>query len=145
MRRAITLIETLVAVALLGLTASILAVALGSAGDTAQVTAAISIIRDLDERARTLSQSAGPATLRTQHSRIWIEAPDADGLDAIAAERWTRPTTAIKLSGLDGAALDAIEFNRLGRSPDYRVDIAGAERMLALRICGLTGWIEEAP
>ncbi|MFG0282921.1 MAG: prepilin-type N-terminal cleavage/methylation domain-containing protein [Phycisphaerales bacterium JB039] len=146
MRRGVTLIETLAAVALLGLVGSLLAVGLGGAGDAARIAAAVSAVRDLDQRARVVSESAAPATLR-RHSngRLLIETASPGGEVVIMAERWAPKAVHLTLWTLSGDAVDAIRFDRRGRSLDYRVDIAAAEWRISLTVSGMTGWIEEAP
>ena len=39
----------------------------------------------------------------------------------------------------------SINFDRLGRSPDYEYDLRGERRTLRLRVAGLTGLMREVP
>ena len=70
--------------------------------------------------------------------------PSADAslhVGACEQPRSDRPTA----SAHDSSALDAVTFDRLGRSHDYAAEIATSGVGGAFRVSGLTGWIEEAP
>ena len=144
MRRALTIIETLVAVTLVGLAGGILAIGLGGVGDAARITEAVSIARDLDQRARSVAQAEAGATLRSNGGLLRVEVGSSDQR-SVVAERQTHRAVSLSLRAPSGAILETIRFDGLGRSRDYVVTIEASDHRATLAVCGLTGWIEEAP
>ena len=135
-----TLIELLAVIVIITLTTDIVTVGLASANTSAQLRGAVAQCRTLDARARTFSRALGPVTMRYEEEpqRLQLSRVESDELLAT-----------IQLPKKVHAALvtehptDTIVFDRLGRSPDYDVQIMIDDRVVAWHVCGLTGYITE--
>ena len=132
---AFTLIELLAVIVVASLVAGVATVALAASGESARLHGAAAQWRDLDARARLLGRSLGPVMMSVDRGVVRLHALATNEL-----------ISSVALPG--GIALDTsaapIEFDRLGRSIDYRVDLHTANRAIRWRICGLTGYVTEA-
>lgn len=143
--QAFTLIETLAAVALLGLIGSVVVVGLAGAGERARMGDAVAMIRDLDQRAREVAVNEGPVMLLIDSEQRRVRVVSAERDDPTLAERWLPDAVELALQDARGRDLDAINFDRLGHCHDYVARIGAGDGSLALSISGLTGWMEESP
>ena len=142
--RAFTLVETLAAAALLGLVASVVALGLAGAGDKARLGEAVTMVRDLDQRARELARSGGPVALGLDGELRRMTITGVERRGSILAERWLPSAVDVTLREPGGSAVNSITFDRLGRSRDYTVQLAASGNDLVLSVSGLTGWMEES-
>lgn len=131
--RALTLIELLAVIVVASLVAGVATVGLAASGESARLHGAAAQWRDLDARARLLGRSLGPVRISVDRGVVRLHVIETNEL-----------ISSVALPG--GISLDTspIEFDRLGRSIDYRVDLHGANRAIRWRICGLTGYVIEA-
>ena len=141
MRRAITLIETLAAIAILALETGAFAIGLAGAGARARITEAVGAVRDMDQLARSLSQTDGELALRHDDHRVSLLRQSEWRVGRLAQRPLPR---AIEVSLEQSAtAVDTIWFDRFGRCQDYTVHIRGPGHVVGLQVSGLTGWMEE--
>jgi len=142
--RAFTLIETLAAAALLGLVGSVAIIGLAGAGGRARITEASTAVRDLDQRARELAVNEGPVTLLFDEEARQLSVRGRAPSRAVLAQRSLPIPVELILTDAHGRAVEAVSFDRLGRSPDYGAEITASGAAVTFRVSGRTGWIEEA-
>ena len=138
--RSFTLIELLAVIVIITLTAGTVTVGLASANIGAQLQAAVSRWCNLDGRARTLSRALGPITMRHEVQRPLVRLSLIDSNERLA--EIALPRNVIARLTTDRPT-DTVDFDRLGHTPDYDVQIVIDDRVVAWHVCGLTGYITE--
>lgn len=145
-RRGLTLIELLAVVVILSMVAGVATVGLAGTSDAAQMQAAVAGWKDLDARARITARSLGPVTLAidAEGTRLVVRASGGGGgggSERLAEYQFPRGAT----GHMEGEGpIDRIEFDRQGRSIDYEVAVALADRVERFSVRGLTGAVMEA-
>jgi prepilin-type N-terminal cleavage/methylation domain-containing protein len=146
MARGFTLVEMLAVVTLLALTVSLVTASFAGSVDSGRLSEAESVVRNADAQARLRARTSGPVRLSVDRSVINLER-EFGARDRISSNRVsiTLPNHArVFMLSADGMeTLELIRFDKLGRSPDYRVRIELGASLRTLRVAGLTGWIEE--
>ena len=135
-----TLIELLAVIVIVSMIAGVTTISLASASDSAQLNATIARWRDLDARARLFARSLGPVTMRLDREsrslRLYYDGL-AELLSHLTLPRGTNAQIVAQ------RPTDVVNFDRLGRSADYEVEVSISERTVHWHVCGLTGWITE--
>ncbi len=133
-----TLLELLAVVVLLTLTFSIAGVRLAATSTRAKLHTAASRLRDLDAHTRLLARSGEPASLQLDagQRRVSVHAILSTELLATVAL-----PAEVSVEVRTSSGEEAITFDRLGRSKDYRVAMQAGETVLRWQVYGLTGYI----
>lgn len=141
-QRAMTLVETLVVVALLGLAAVLGAVGLAGASARARVEEAERTLEIAHQTARALATAGCPSTLLTRERGCVVEVRRT-GDSSVAWERSLPAGLHATLGSLDGRASGGLEFDTCGRCEDYQRAILRDQTTLRRdRVSGVTGWSE---
>ena len=135
-----TLIELLAVIVIITLTTGTVTVGLASANTSAQLRRAVAQWRTLDARARTLSRALGPITMRYQMQQPFVQLSRLDSDEQLAEITLPRNVNARLVTD---RPTDTVLFDRLGRTPDYDVQMTIDDRVVAWRVCGLTGYVTE--
>ena len=135
-----TLVEVLTVVVLLGLVVGLVAAPLAAPTARAREQAAIATIHDLDARARLLAQTDGHASLSIVPDPWRIElARASDVVSTLALD----PAWELRVRA-EGRRT-RVDFDSRGRSPSYTLEWIENGTRREQRVCGSTGWFEEAP
>lgn len=136
-RRALTLIETLAVVLLVGVVTAAVGVGMGRMGDDAAMRAFAARWNELDARARLLAQTTEVGVLRlefdAERRAVFVHHLG----DAILTADVPQEMNIMLF--LEGAETTLITFDRAGRTPDYELRLSSAERSMSWHIHGLTG------
>jgi len=140
--RALTLIELLAVVVILGLVLGIGVTNLSAAHAEAQLERCASAWRTLDAEARILlMQRRDRPLLRLKvdefHRRVVLSAGEVDVFDSIALPEGVEARLLV-----DGST-GSVGFDRRGCSPDYVFELRTPDRTRRWNVEGLTGWIHE--
>lgn len=139
-RNALTLIELLAVILLLGLVAGSAIVNLGSMDGSARMEETAHQIRQLDRAARQLARTEGAAIIARRNKALVLQQPRTGE----SARQFTAADgIEIQLHGTDEQLLDAIAYDASGRSADLRIAITNGEWTRSFIIHGLTGAVEE--
>jgi len=134
-RRAFTIIEVLLAIALVTLAASVGAGLLLGATAAASVARAEAAVVHADRVARVLARSSGPVDVRAEAGLLTLK------YSAGEATRLPFPRTVqVAFINVDGRPVEEIIFGRDGRTSDYGIHITTGETTSVSRVSGLTGW-----
>lgn len=134
----LTLLELLAVLVLLALTFSVAGVRLAATSAHAQLQAAASRLRDLDAYTRLLARSGEPAFLQLDGAEHFVRVQAIRSTELLAGAAIPEGVSVeIRTSSGD----EAITFDRLGRSPDYRVAMNAGETTLRWHVYGLTGYV----
>ena len=137
-----TLLEVLAVVVILSLVASAAMMGLSSANDEAVMRAARSVLQELDAKTRLYSRAGHRVSLRVGESGAIEVREHGSDRNRIA---FTAVSAQIQLTLQEvDSGETVIQFDRLGRSPDYRVVLQSAAGMERWHVCGLTGWFSKA-
>jgi len=139
MTRAMTLIETLLVLVLIGLVASLTASAWSTAPAASRLREAESSVLDLDARARLLARRVGPVILELDHRSHQVVLRDTDS--AYASIVVSRGIDA-GLKDASGRELEQLGFDARGRTSDYELQLTSQAGSRRTRVSGLTGWAE---
>lgn len=139
MRRAVTLIETLAVVVILGLAASVALVSFAGVEHAGALRRATGLVRDFDARVRIVARAERAVELRV----------DGEGTTLVAVDPLDPETSLLKVELPDGVTallewspIDAAPMiDRRGRSADYRVVLRRADATSELLVHGLTGQV----
>lgn len=137
---ALTLIELLAVIVILSLVAGTAIVSLAAAGDSARLHSAVAQWRDLDSRARMLGRSVGPTAMTVDKERNEVSLRAISSNELLAMLALPQDVTG-EIGG--SSPVDAIEFDRFGRSADYYVELRSSDRAVQWQVCGLTGYVVE--
>jgi len=123
-------------IVLIALVASVGAVALAGASDTADWRESIAIVRSTDADARSLARTSGPVTLtlNAEHNTLRLRAGD----ELVLARRV--PVTIHLVDPSSQTPMDELRYDPAGRSRDAVFVLSAGDRRETLRIAGLTGW-----
>ena len=135
-----TLIELLAVIVIITLTTGTVTVGLASANTSAQLRRAVAQWRTLDARARTLSRALGPVTMRYEEQPQLLQLSRVEADELLAKIQLPKKVHADLVTE---HPTDTIVFDRLGRTPDYDVQMRIDDRVVAWHVCGLTGYITE--
>ncbi len=135
-----TLIELLAVIVIVTLATGIVTVGLASAKTSAQLRGAVAQWRTLDARARTLSRALGPVTMRYEKEPQRLQLARVESDELLAKIQLPKKVHADLVTE---HPTDTIVFDRLGRTPDYDVQMMIDDRVVAWHVCGLTGYITE--
>ncbi|MEO1006939.1 MAG: prepilin-type N-terminal cleavage/methylation domain-containing protein [Planctomycetota bacterium] len=147
MVRGVTLIETLLVIALLGLLAGFATVGLSGAGERSRVLEARSAVFELDGRARQLASRENGARLVRSDGVLTLHAGNNDR-NAVSYRRMPAPLDVRVRPQSGGSPLDEVVFDSRGRCPDYEFEVVRARDASIVerwRVSGLTGWAERVP
>lgn len=139
---AFTLIELLAVIIIISLVAGVSSVGLVAGSRQANILAAASDLKNLDAHARiaaltsgtmdlTLKSELDVATLQTREGRVELA-------------RVTLPVDCRIELLIDKQPRTVVDFDALGRSADYNLEIGLEEHRIFWAVCGLTGWIVES-
>ena len=137
---ALTLIELLAVIVILSLVAGTAIVSLAAAGDSARLHSTVAAWRDLDSRARMLGRSVGPTAMTVDQERNEVTLRAMQTKELLAMLALPQGVTG-EIGGRP--PVDAIEFDRFGRSDDYHVELRTSDRAVEWQVCGLTGYVVE--
>ncbi len=135
-----TLIELLAVIVIITLTTGIVTVGLASANTSAQLRGAVAQWCTLDARARTLSRTLGPVTMGYEEEPQLLQLARVESDELLATIQLPKEIHAALVTE---HPTDTIVFDRLGRTPDYDVQMMIDDRIVAWHVCGLTGYITE--
>ena len=144
--RAMTMIETLLVIALLALATALGAVRLSNSSARARIDHALAVLESADLAARTLAHSHGPITLSVGRSphRVRVSTPAGQVLwertlpDGIGVNITLYAPGPTSLAGSD-----LIHFDPIGRSADYYRTVLvsdGLSHATRVNVSGHTGW-----
>ncbi len=139
--RGFTLIELLAVIVIVSMIAGVTSISLASASDSAQLNATIARWRDLDARARLFARSLGPVTMRLDRQSHTVQLYCDESAELAAQLKLPHGAKARVVAE---QPTDVVNFDRLGHSADYDVDVSINERTVHWHVCGLTGWITES-
>lgn len=136
-----TLIEVLAVVVIAAMAATVGAVSLSGAADTAALQEASAWIRDADQRARLLAKTHGPIVMELQDTEVVLRSPDQQE----PFSRYELPSSVqITFSEPRGnKAISAITFDALGRSDDYLLIVQRGQTQRIWSVAGTTGWMKQ--
>ena len=135
-RRALTLIETLLAILLLSLAATLLATGF-SGGDGVALREALAAWSDLDQRARLTARRGTPCELHIAEDRRAIRVvPDSIEDDSAMTRDFAAAVQAFVESADD---LERVRFFTDGRSDDYTIILRAGDQLLSRHVNGRTG------
>lgn len=145
-RRALTLIEALAVVVLIGIVTAAVGVGLGQRSADAELRSFAARCNELDARARLLAPTIGKGVLR-------LEVDAERGIVMVRHEREPilvlEVPHGVRLALLVGEIEHTfVVIDRAGRSPDYELRLGVADQSHRWRIHGLTGaWqrMEDVP
>jgi type II secretory pathway pseudopilin PulG len=136
-RHAVTLIETLLAVALIALAATFGAGSLATASATADHLAAAATMRDMDRLARLHAVAGGAVDLVLEGAELSIRR----GPHALARRTLPRHVAISMLTGDAGRFQTRLAIGSDGRGEDYRVIVGNGNDRVEWAVHGLTGWV----
>lgn len=136
-----TLIEVLAVVVIAAMAATVGAIGLFGATDTAALQEASAWIRDADQRARLLAKTHGPIVLELLDTEVVIRSTDQQE----PLSRYELPQSVrVTLTEPDGnKAVSAIPFDALGRSDDYLLIVERGQTQRIWAVAGTTGWMKQ--
>lgn len=142
-RGAFTLIEVLAVVTIVALATAALTIGLGAADANARLRALTADLIDLDARARLLARTDGTCELRfprdeAEREVALVLVSHEDAFSTVVLPMSARA----EARTLDGDPLEAVRFDRSGRTPDYSITVSMGDLTAAWTVAGLTGWIE---
>ncbi|MEM1185655.1 MAG: hypothetical protein AAGI53_11740 [Planctomycetota bacterium] len=137
MTRALTLIETLAAILLLGMAFALLAPGLAPVSEDAKLDAFIARFVDLDRRARLLARRGDIIEIR--NTSLPSPAVSLRLNDEAVAMIELPPEYRVELVA-DSDALDVVLFDRQGRSIDYQIRCRNGVSARRYAVSGLTGF-----
>lgn len=142
-RCAFTLVEVMLAIVLIALTASLGAVGLTNADRSARIDRTVASALDADAHGRLAARGEHGVLLNhtqtaTSHELVlqrgedrMLELEIPHGIELT----WIDPESGVRLSYL--------EFDRIGQSRDYLLRVSGGAHTQFWRISGQTGWAQE--
>ncbi len=147
---AFTLIETLAVVMVLSMVATAGLWSLSRAGDSARIREVAFAVREADAFARLQARRGTAIELRINEARLVV----TRGSEELLSRSWP-PDASVQLVPIamlpDGTPslgseastpMESIQFDRAGRSIDFRVLVRGAATSIALLVSGVTGSVE---
>ncbi len=136
---AFTFIELLSVVVLLALAASVGAVAVAGASDSARIRSAAAMLRGLDSRARLSAQTGGPVVIESSDDgRIVSVRREHDVLSRIKLPDGVR----VCLADPEGVrVVHAVRIGSHGRCGDYGFVLRHGEIVSRWTVNGATGWV----
>lgn len=135
----LTLIETLAAIGLFALVASVLGSGFLAGSDDSKLRQTKAACREADQRARLLAQRHGPVVVRVSEDNRAIYIFREDDPASLGAVELPRGAT-IAFRDHEGLPVYQITIDALGRSDDYSADCVVGSRSTELKFAGLTGW-----
>lgn len=142
-----TLVEVLSVISILAMVLMGVMTRISAAHASAESAEMFSEIRHFDARARFLARTGGAVWWVQQTPTRWTLKRARTG-EILREMELPFPTTLRSGRGTSFSAetaLDAVLFDRSGRSRDYQVRLVLGERIAAMEIFGLTGVIRLSP
>jgi prepilin-type N-terminal cleavage/methylation domain-containing protein len=142
MKLGFTLIEMLAVIVLISTIAAIGSVSLVAGGEQARLHEAIAHLKSMDATGRLLGRSGSPTVLvvNDSHAEFLLKDSQDNVRDLATLPRgWTGVLESAEERQIK------VEFDTIGRSCDYSIQLRHDtnQRVVALQVCGLTGWVTE--
>ena len=137
-RLGLTLLELLAVIVVISLVISVAGVRLAATGTRARLHAVTARLRDLDAHARLVARSGEPAVLRLDVTQRLVRVHTIPANESLSIVQLPQEISAEIMTSSDQ---EAIVFDRLGHSQDYRVSLRAGDTVLRWEVYGLTGYM----
>ena len=132
------MLELLAVVVLISLVFSVAGVRLAATSTHAKLHAATARLRDLDAHARLVARSGEPTVLRLDVQQHRMRVHSIRSSELVSSMQLPEEISAEIMTS---SGQEAIVFDRLGRSQEYRVTLRAGETVITWEVYGLTGYM----